>query len=95
VGVRATRALQGLTPLAKEIAVTELVNRVFEVESAQEGIGCDLGGAQDVPAAVGFDFAEQEQLADPSLRIGPHPLVEGAASADPPHGRISCRHHTA
>ena len=78
------RAQDRGAPLAKHVAVPQLVERVFEIEAAEEGIRCDFGGAEDVAPAVGFDFAEDEQLAHPPVEVSPDPSVhrpEQAAGA--------------
>jgi len=54
----------------------QFVDRVLEVEPAQQGIGSDFGRAQDVAAAIGFDIPENQELPDTPIVIAPHPLVE-------------------
>ena len=70
------RSKQRLAALPEQIAVMQLVDRVLEIQAAQQRIGRDLGRAQDVPAAVGLDFAEQQQLANATIGIAPHPAVD-------------------
>jgi hypothetical protein len=69
---------QGLTTLAEQYTVMQFVDRVLEVETAQQGIGSDFGRAQDVATAIGFDVSEDQQLPDTSIVIAPHPLVQRA-----------------
>ena len=71
---------QGRAALAEQIAVMQLVDRVLEVEPAQQRIGRDFGSAQDVAPAVGFDVGEDQQLADAPVEIAPHPLCSGRSS---------------
>ena len=59
----------------EQIAVAQLVDRVFEVEPPQQRVWGDLGRAQDVAAAVGFHLGEREQLAHAPVEIAPHPPV--------------------
>jgi hypothetical protein len=61
--------------LAKEIAVVQLVDRVLEIETAEERVGCNLSRAQNVAPAIGF---ECQQLADAPVEIAPHPPVNRA-----------------
>jgi hypothetical protein len=54
----------------------QFVDRVFEVEPAEQWIGRDFGRAQNVATAVGFHVSEDQQLADTPIVIAPHPLVQ-------------------
>src|SRR4051794_33267597 len=63
------------TPLTEQHTVPQLVDRVFEVETAQQWIGSDLGSAQNVAAAIRLDLTEREQLADTPIDIAPHPSM--------------------
>ena len=73
--MRRTRAEESGAALTKQIGVTQLVDRVFQVQPAQERIRRDLRGAQDVASAVGLDFGEREQLAHAPVEVAPHPPV--------------------
>ena len=75
---RRTRAEEGGAALTEQIAVMQLVDRVLEIEPAQQRIRRQLGGAQDVASAVGLDFAEREQLAHAPVEVAPHPAVNRA-----------------
>ena len=61
--------------LTKQIAVMQLVDRVFEVETPQQWVRRQFGGTQNVTSAVGFDFAERKQLANATVEVAPHPLM--------------------
>jgi hypothetical protein len=61
---------------AEQVGVAKLVNGVLEVQSAKERIRCQLGGAEDIAAAVAFDLCEGNELADPAIEISPHPPVD-------------------
>jgi len=63
-----------------------LVERVTQIEPAQQGIGCVLGGSREIAAAVGFGTGEREQLAGSALLVAPHPAVHGAEHAIEPRG---------
>ena len=69
----APRAKERGAAFAEQIAVVQLVDRVLEIEPAQQRIGRDLGGAQDVAAAVGFDFARTSAACAPADRDRPRP----------------------
>jgi len=74
--------------------VAQFVERVFEIEAAEERIRRDFGGAEDVAPAVGLDFAEDEQFAHPPVEVSPDPSVnrpEQAAGARGTRGRHSAR----
>ena len=72
---RRARAEERGAALTEQIAVVQLVDRVLEIEPAQERIRRDLGGAQDVASAVAFDLGEGEQLAHAPVEIAPDPSV--------------------
>ncbi len=61
--------------LTKEVAVAQLVDRVLQVETAQQRVGSDFRRAQDIASAVGLDFGEDEELAYAAIEITPHPPV--------------------
>src|SRR4026209_708392 len=67
---------QCCTALAEQHAMMQFVDRVLEVEPAQQWIGSDFGRAQDVTTAVGFDVSEDQQLPDTPVVIPPHPFVQ-------------------
>jgi hypothetical protein len=71
-----TRAKQRRTALAKQIAVMEFIDGVFEIEPAQQRIRRHFRSTQDVATAVGLDVREGEQLSEPSVGVGPHPPVQ-------------------
>src|SRR5579859_7252237 len=62
--------------ITKEIRMMELVHRVREIETPEQRIGRDLGGADDVAAAVAFHLRECEELADAAIRVAPDPAVD-------------------
>jgi hypothetical protein len=64
--------------LAEQVGVPQFVDRVLQIEAAQERIGRDFGGAQDVASAVAFHLGERDQLADTAVEIAPHPPVDRA-----------------
>ena len=53
----------------------ELVDRMLEVQTTEQGIGRDLCRAQDVAAAVRLDLGERKQLAHTPIEIPPHPSM--------------------
>jgi hypothetical protein len=61
--------------LTEQVAVVELVDRVFQVEPAQERVRGHFSRPQDIASAVGLDFGEQEQLANAPVEIAPNPSV--------------------
>ena len=67
---------KGRAALTEQIGVMQLVDRVCEIEPPQQRIRRHLRGAQDVAAAVAFDFGEREQLAYAAIEIAPHPAVK-------------------
>jgi len=79
--VRSALAQQCRTAAAKEIAVVQFVDRVFEVEAAQQRIRRDLRGAHNVAAAVGFDVREGEQFSQAAIAVAPDPAVHGTHQA--------------
>jgi len=62
---------------AKEHAVAVLVDRMQHVETPEQGIGSQLGGAQDVASTVDLGLAEAAQLLDAPAGIAPDPAVNG------------------
>ena len=78
------------SPLAEQIAVAQLVDRVLQIEPAQQRIGRHFGGAKDVAPAVGLDFREREQLPQTAIGIGPHPSMKGPHD---PIERAACHRH--
>lgn len=67
---------EGRAALTEQIGVMQLVDRVREIEAPQQRIGRQLRGAQDVAAAVAFDFTERDQLAHAAIEVAPHPAVK-------------------
>ena len=61
--------------LAEQIGVAQFVDRVLQVEPAQERIRGEFRGAQDVAPAVAFDLREGDQLAHTAIEIAPDPAV--------------------
>jgi hypothetical protein len=61
--------------LAEQIAVVQFVNRVGEVQPAQERVRRDLRGAKDIAPTITFNFCEREQFTNPPIRIAPDPPV--------------------
>ena len=55
--------------------MAQLVDRVFQVQPAQERIGGELRGAQDIASTIAFNFGEREQLAHTPVEITPYPPV--------------------
>jgi hypothetical protein len=68
---------EGGASLTEQGAVAQLVDRVLEVKTAQEWIGGDFRGTQDVPAAVGLDLGKNEELANAAVEIAPDPSMNG------------------
>jgi hypothetical protein len=75
---RPARTQQRGAALAEHHAVAQFVDRVLEIQTAQERIGREFGGADDVASAVGFDISEHQQLANATVHVAPHPLMDGA-----------------
>ena len=71
---RAQRRSAGAA-LTEQIGVVQFVDRVFQVQPAQERIRRDLRGAQDVAPAVTLNFGERDQLAHTPVKITPYPSV--------------------
>ena len=61
----------------------QLVDRVLEVEPAQQRIGRDFGRAQDVATAVGFDFAERSAASGHADRDRSTPTCAEVEAVDP------------
>jgi hypothetical protein len=75
-GTRRSQLKESGAALAEQIGVAKLVNGVLEVQSAKERIRRQLGGAEDIAAAVALDLCEGYELADPAIEISPHPPVD-------------------
>jgi hypothetical protein len=73
--MRRPRTKQSGGALAEQIPMVEFIDRVGQIQPAQQRILGDLGGAQNVTAATGFDFGEGEQLAHTPARVAPNPPV--------------------
>ena len=71
--------------------MTQFVDRVFQVQPAQERIRGDLRGAQDVASAIAFDFGEREQLAHTPVEVAPDPPVN--RPQHPVHARSLLKRH--
>src|SRR5262249_43089119 len=76
-GTRGAETEQRGTPLAKQIAVMQLVDGVLEVEPPQQRIRRDFRGTQDVAAAIGFYLGKRQQLPHAPVEITPHPAMHG------------------
>ena len=63
-------------PTAEQRAMPILVDGVKHVQPAQEWIGSDFRGAQDVTASVNFSRAETEQLLHSPSRMAPDPSMD-------------------
>ena len=74
----------------EQIAVTQFVDGVLEIEPAQQRIRRHFGGAQDVAAAVALDLAERNQLPHPSIEVGPHPVMKRTKHAIDECAQRSC-----
>jgi hypothetical protein len=59
----------------KNLAVAVFIRRVHEIEAAQQRIGRQLRGAEDVAPAVGLGVAEAQQLVRATSRIAPDPAM--------------------
>jgi hypothetical protein len=78
---------EGGAALTEQIGVVQLVDRMGQVEPAQERIWGDLSGAQNVAPAIGLNLGEAEQLAHAPLEIAPDPPVN--RPQHPIHARSS------
>src|SRR5260370_14483899 len=58
--------------------VTVLVDGVFQIKPAKEGIRRHFGCPHKVAAAVGFGLAEAQQFVRASLRVAPNPAMHRA-----------------
>jgi len=58
--------------------VALLVDGVHEVEPAQERIARELGGAEEIAAAVRLRLAETEKFLHPPLGIAPDQMMDGS-----------------
>ena len=74
---------QGGAALTEQIAVAQLVDRVFEIQPAQERIRGQLRGAQDVAAAVGLRPRRTRAACARAGRNRPTPSGEPAAASGP------------
>jgi hypothetical protein len=63
------------TAFAEQLGVTKLVNRVLQVEPAQQRVRRDLRRAQDIAPAIALDLGKRDQLADTSIAIAPDPAM--------------------
>src|SRR4029453_7612799 len=61
--------------LTEQICVAQFVDRVFQVQPAQERIRSELGGAPHVAPAVAFDLRDRDQLAHGPVKVAPYPPV--------------------
>ena len=62
--------------LAEDVGVAALVARMAQIEAPQPRIPGQLGGADEVAAAVGLDLGEAEQPQPPPRRIPPDPSLQ-------------------
>jgi hypothetical protein len=70
-----------------------LVDRMQHVETPKQGIGSQLGGAQDVASTVDLGLAEAAQLPDAPSGIAPDPAVDrGQNPIEPDTGHESRGH---
>ena len=86
------RAQQGRAALAEQIGVAQLVDRVLEIEPAQQRIGRDFGGAEDVASAVGLDVGKRQQLAHAAIEIAPDPPMNRPHADDRARRAHQSRH---
>jgi hypothetical protein len=75
LGTRGAQLKEGGAALTEQIGMAQLVDGVFQVQSAQERVRGDFRGAQDIASATAFNFGEREQLAHTPVKIAPHPPV--------------------
>ena len=76
--MRATAAQKRRAALSEQIRMVQFVDRVREIEAPQQWIGSHFRRAQDVAAAISFDFAERQELAYAPIEISPHPSMYGS-----------------
>jgi hypothetical protein len=55
--------------------VVELIDRVRQIQPAQQRIARDFRGAQNVAPTPRFNFSEGKQLPHAPVRIAPNPPV--------------------
>ena len=82
---------EGGAALTEQIGVAQFVDRVFEVQPAQERVRRDFGGAQDVAAAIALDLRRTRSACARGGRNRPTPTGEPVAAS----GRralVSMRH---
>src|SRR4029453_562057 len=56
------RAQERRSSLPEEIAVMQLVDRVLEIQAAQEAVGGYLSRTKDVTSTIGLDLGKREKL---------------------------------
>src|ERR1700722_5541647 len=56
--------------------MAQLVTRMEQKESPQQGIGRHFGSAHQISSAIRFGFGEAEQLARSPRRVEPHPPMD-------------------
>ena len=62
--------------LAEDIGMAALVARMAQIEAPQPGIAGQLGGADQVAAAIGLDFGEAQQPEAAARRVPPDPFLQ-------------------
>ena len=73
---RRSRVKEGGAALAEQIGVVQFVDRVREIEPAQQGIGSDFSSSEDVAATVALDFSEGDQFPYTPIEIAPDPPMD-------------------
>src|SRR5262249_52289424 len=98
-GVALDLLQKAAAPLAKQLAVALLVQRVAEVQSPKQRIGGELRRWRNVAASVRLRLREAKQLRGPAFRAQPNPSVHRAKQSvhqrrlngahENPRGRIN------
>ena len=69
------------TTPTKHLAMTVLVNGMFQVEATQEGIGSHLCRTQYIVPTVSFGLPEAKQFLYTSSTVAPDPAVDGSENS--------------
>ena len=75
-GASGPRPEKSRAAVTEKIGVMELVDRMSQVEAAQQRVARHFRRAKNVAPAVGLDFGEAEQLSHAALEITPDPAVD-------------------
>ena len=91
LGTSRARLEEGGAALTEQIRVAQLVNRMFQVQPAQERVWGDFRSAQDIAPTIAFNLGECDQLAHTPIEIAPHPPVN--RPQHPVHARSLSKRH--